>query len=201
VIVDEDDNVIKVMRDARSPSPITPEQRRRLRHRPRESQSFFYEAPDGHVVSRPTKRSLLHTKKTQVVYADDEPTKVIKRVIIDPRTGDRETIYEKDKPKRQQKYYLRQQPAQVLYESDESDDQQPTQYARVVKRRPAPPEIAPRQEPPTRYVIIKKRAESDPMYAVTSRMPVIKNTRRVVYEVPSKKPLTTYIYPNGKYYK
>ena len=148
------------------------------------------------MVSRPSKRSTFHTKKTQVIYADDEPTKVIKKVIIDPRTGDRETYYEKDKPKRQQKFYLRQQPAQPLYESDESDDQQPTQYVRVVKRRPIQTEIIPRQEPPTRYVMVKKRAESDPIYAVTSRMPAIKNTtRRVVYEVPSKKPLTTYIYP------
>ncbi len=201
MILDEDDNIIKVMRDVRSPSPISPD-RRRLRHRPRESQSIFYEAPDGHLISRPSKKNIFHTKKTQVVYADDEPTKVIKKVIINPRTGDRETIYEKDKPKRQQKYYHRQRPAQILYDSDDSDDRQPpTQYVRVVKHRTIPSEILPRQEPSTRFVMIKKRSESDPVYAVTSRMPVIKSNRRIVYEVPPKKPLTTYIYPNGKYYK
>lgn len=200
MILDEDDNIIKVIRDGRSPSPVSPD-RRRPRHRPRESQSIFYEAPDGRVISRPPKRNLVHTKKTQVVYADDEPTKVIKKVIVDPRTGDREIIYAKDKPKRQQKYFLRQQPAQVLYDSDDSDYQQPTQYVRVIKHRPIPTEVLPRQEPSTRYVVIKKRSESDPLYGVTSKMPVIRNTRRIVYEVPPKKPLTTYIYPNGKYYK
>ena len=122
-------------------------------------------------------------------------------MIIDPRTGDRETIYEKDKPRKQQKYYLKQRPAQVLYDSDESDDQQQTQYVRIVKQhRTIPTEILPRHEPTTRYVVIKQRSSSDSPYVHTSKMPMIKNNRRVVYEAPARKPLTTYIYPHGKYY-
>lgn len=195
MILDEDDNIIKVIRNARSPSP-SPMINRRLKHRPHESQTMFYETPDGHLVSRPSKKNLVHTKKTEVIYADDEPTKVIKKVIIDPRTGHRETLFEKDKPKKQQKYYLKQHHSQIFYDSDDSDDQ--TRYVRVVKPRS---EVLPIPEPSARYVVIKKRSDSEPLYAVTSKMPAIRNTRRVVYEVPSNKPLTTYIYPNGKYYK
>ena len=199
--MDEDDNVLKVIRDGRSPSPL-PADRRRLRHRPRESQSMFYETPDGHLVSRPWKKNLIQTKKKQVIYADDEPIKVMKKVIIDPRTGERETIYEKDRPKKQQKYYLRERPAQIYPDSDDSDDQHQMQYIRMPKHRSIPPEILPRHQPSTRYVMIKNRSNSDPVYALTSsKMPAIKTPRRVVYEYPTKKPLTTYIYPNGKYYK
>jgi lipoprotein-anchoring transpeptidase ErfK/SrfK len=126
----------------------------------------------------------------------------MKKVIIDPRTGDRETIYEKDKPKKQQKLFLRQRPAEILIDSDDSDEQQQAQYVRVVKHRTIPTEVLPRYEPSPKYVMIKKRSDSNPVYALTSKMPAIKTSRRIVYEVPPKKPLTTYIYPtNGKYYK
>jgi hypothetical protein len=186
------------MRTSRSPS-LSPVNNRRLRYRPRESEKVFYDSYDG----RPSKKNILHTKKTQVIYADDEPTKIMKKVIINPRTGDRETIYEKDKPKKQQKFFLQQQPAQILSDSDDSDDQQQqTQYVRVVKHRTIPKEVLPRHQPSSKYVMIKKRSDSEPVYALTSKMPAIKPTRRVFYEVPPKKPLTTYIYPtNGKYYK
>ena len=203
VILDEDDNVLKVIRDNRSPSNSSTEQRprrRRPRHRPREAQTLFYEKPNGHIVSRPAKKTNYFTKKTQVAYADDEPTKVIKKVIIDPRTGDRETIYEKDKPKKQKKFYLQQHPARVVYDSDEFEDEEPTQYVRIVKHRTVPTEISTRSEPTSRYVVIKQRSNSDPVYARTTKMPAIKTTRRVVYDTPIRKPLTTYIYPHGKYY-
>jgi len=184
------------MRNSRSPS-LSPVAHRRLKYRPRESEKVYYESYD----ERPSKKNILHTKKTQVIYADDTPTKIMKKVIIDPRTGNRETIYQKDKPKKQQKFFLQQHPAEILSDSDDSDDQQ-TQYVRVVKHRTIPKQVLPRQEPSTKYVMIKKRSDSELGYARTSKMPAIKPTRRVFYEVPSKKPLTTYIYPsNGKYYK
>jgi hypothetical protein len=134
------------------------------------------------------------------MYDNDTPTRVLKRVIIDPRTGDRKTIYEKDKPRRQQKFFLHERPAEQFIDSDDSDEQQPTQYVRTVKHRTIPTEVLPRQEP--RYFMIKKRSDSEPVYALRSKMPTIQSNRRVFHEAPSKKPITTYIYPtNGKYYK
>jgi hypothetical protein len=50
--------------------------------------------------------------------------------------------------------------------------------------------------------MIKKKPGSEPIYGSTSRMPVIRNNRRVVYESPARKALTTYVYSSdGKYYK
>lgn len=140
------------------------------------------------------RKNAIPTKKSQLIYADDEPTKVIKKVIIDPRTGERETIYERDRPRKQQKYYLQQRSMPVYYDSDESDDQQ---YVRIGKQR-----TMPRREPAPKYFMIRNKHDSEPVYASTSKMPAIQTSRRVVYEVPAKKqPLTTYIYPHGKYYK
>lgn len=190
MILDEDDNIIKVIRDARSPSPAPA---RRPRQRPREAQSIFYETPDGHLISRPMRKNYMPTKKSQLIYADDEPVKIIKKVIIDPRTGERDTIYERDRPKKQQKFFVQQRSMPVYNDSDDSDDQQ---YVRLGKHRSMP-----RPEPAPKYYMIKSKHDSEPVYAMTSKMPAIKTPRRVVYEVPAKKPLTTYIYPNGKYYK
>lgn len=199
MVLDEDDNVLKVIRDTRSPS-ISSTERRRGRHRPREARTFFYEKPNGHIVSRPAKKTNVFAKRTQVVYDNDAPTKVIKKVIIDPRTGDRETIYEKDKPKKQRKFYFNHRPGHIDYDSDEYEDEDPSQYVRIVKHRTIPTETITQSEPSSRYVVIKQRSNSDSIYARTTKMPAIKNPRRVVYDVPTRKPLTTYIYPHGKYY-
>jgi len=199
--LDEDDNIIKVIRNERTPTP-SPVEHRRLRHRPRESETVFYETNNGHVVSRPLKKNPIQTKKTQVIYADDEPVKVIKRVVIDPRTGDRETYYDKDMPRKQQRYYTRQHPAEILIDSDDEYEQrhQP-QYVRIIKHRTVPPESLPRYEPSPRYIMIKRKPNSEPIYGSTSKMPIIRNNRRVIYESPARKPLTTYAYStNGKYY-
>lgn len=187
-----------MIRNSRSTSPISINQPR-SRYRPRNAQSVFYETPDNHIASRPLKKSSIHTKKTQIVYADDTPVKVLKKVIIDPRTGDRETIYEKDRPRKQQKFFLQQRPIESYIDSDDSDYQRPpAQYVRIAKNH----QNAPRHDPSAKYILLKKRTDYDPGYATTtSKMPAIKSNRRVFYEVPSKKPLTTYIYPNGKYYK
>ncbi|CAF2411402.1 unnamed protein product [Rotaria sp. Silwood2] len=201
IIIDDDDSIIKIIRNSRTPSPL-PIEHRRLRSRPRESQPIFYEISSDRLASRPLKKNTLRTKKTQVVYADDEPIRVIKKVIIDPRTGDRETIYENDKPKKQQKYYMQQRPAEILIDSDDDDEQQKTQYVKLSKRRTVSTEVLPRREPSPRYIMIKKGVDPEPVYVSTSKMPSIKTNRRVVYEVPAKKSLTTYVYSSdGKYYK
>ncbi|CAF5085760.1 unnamed protein product, partial [Rotaria magnacalcarata] len=109
ILIDDDDNIIKVIRNTRTRS-VSPVEHRRLKLRPRESQPIFYESSSGDLVSRPSKKNSLQTKKTQIDYVDDEPTKVVKKVIIDPRTGYQEIIYEKDQPKKQRKYYLRPRP-------------------------------------------------------------------------------------------
>jgi hypothetical protein len=125
----------------------------------------------------------------------------MKKVIIDPRTGERETYYEKDKPKKQHRYIARQRPLELLSDSDDDDDQQ-AQYVRVVKQRSVPTEILPRHEPSLKYYMVRKKPDSEPVYAITSKMPAIKSNRRVVYEVPTKKSLTTYVYASDdKYYK
>lgn len=159
------------------------------------------ETASGQVVPRRSKKNTLHTKKTQVVYADDEPTKIIKKVIIDPRTGDRETIYDKAEPRKQQKYYLRQYPIENLISSDD-DDEQPRQYVKLVKHRTISTDALPRRDRSAKYVMIKHKADSEPVYAMTSKMPAIKAKHRVLFEAPTKKSLTTYVISsNGKYYK
>ncbi|CAF1447860.1 unnamed protein product [Rotaria sordida] len=205
IILNEGD-IIKVIRNSRTPSPL-PIERGRLKSRPRVSQSVFYETSSGHLISRPFKKNTSPTKKTQVVYADDEPTRVIKKVIIDPRTGDRETIYKKDKPKKQRKYYMPQHPNEILFDSDDDDDdddyeQYPKQYVKLSKHRNVSTEVLPRRESSPKYIMIKKKVDSEPAYTLTSKMPSIKTNRRVVYEIPTKKSLANYVYSsNGKYYK
>jgi hypothetical protein len=124
-------------------------------------------------------------------------------VIVDPRTGARETFYDKDNPRKQQRYFARQRPAELMFDSDDDDDQQhQSQYVRVVKNRKVPTEYLPRREPSPKYVMVKKKTNSEPIYAFSSKMPAIKNNRRVVNESPIKKSLSTYAYStDGKYYK
>jgi hypothetical protein len=51
-------------------------------------------------------------------------------------------------------------------------------------------------------MMIRKKADSEPVYAVESAVPTVKTNRRIVYETPTKKSSTSYVYStNGKYYK
>jgi hypothetical protein len=137
--------------------------------------------------------------KNDFVYAEDEPTKVLRKVIIDPRTGNQQIIYEKDKPKKQvqPKYVIRKHTNEIPIDSDNEDEQQP-QYVQVVQRRTVPKQEA----PTTKYVMIRKKADTEPIYAAESSVPTAKTNRRIVYETPIKKASNSYVYStNGKYYK
>jgi hypothetical protein len=200
VVLDEDNNVLKIIRNNRTPTPPPIIETQRRRARPRESsRTFYYETSDGHLTTRSSKNPSTRRTKNDFVYAEDEPTKILRKIIIDPETGDQETIYEKEKPKKQAqtKYVIRKPPSEELAES-ENEYEQHSQYIQVVPRRAAPKPEA----PTTKYVMIRKKVDSEPVYTATSSIPASKTTRRIVYESPPKKPLPTYVYAtNGKYYK
>lgn len=205
VILDEDNNVLKIIRSGRStpPPPTTIVENPRLRVRPRQPQTLYYETPDGHLVARSSGNHSLTRLKNDFVYAEDEPTKVLRRVIVDPRTGERETIYAKEKPKKQvqQKYIIRKHATEmpVEPENDYEQQQQEPQYVQVVERR-----VAPKTEPsPTKFVMIRKKVDGEQVQVTpSSPIPAGKTVRRIVYETPTKKTTPTYVYAtNGKYYK
>ena len=184
VIVDEDDyndHGVKIIQHNRSTSPGLTDYRR-SRHHPHGAQRLYYEDADGHIGTRPSRRHTFHTKKTHVLYADDEPTKVIKKVIIDPHTGERETIYEKERARKHEKYIVQQHPADLLYDSDEDDYD--SRHVRGARHRAVPRD----------YLGSRRPIEAEPLYDWPTRMPAIRNTRRVVYDVPSRKPNTKYLY-------
>jgi hypothetical protein len=202
VILDEDDNVIKVIRNARSPTPPIIEHRRH-RVRPREHQTLYYETPDGRLVTHVPKKNVSTRMKDDFVYAEDEPTKIVRKVIIDPRSGARETMYETDKLKKQKpKYVIRQRPVEIPVDSDYEYEQQQQiqpQYVQVVQQR-----VVPKQEAAatTKYVMIRKKVDSEPVYTAASSLPTIKSNRRIVYQSPTKKSSTKYVYSTDeKHYK
>lgn len=184
---DDDEDTIKIVRSRRSPSPV---EQRRVKHRSSDRQAIYYERDDGRVVSRPPKKNLIHTRKTQVVYSDDEPTKVTKKVIIDPRTGHRETIYEKDRARKHQKYIVEEQPAEIVLESEEEDYPR-AHYIRTSKHRPV---LLSKYDAPKKYIKIRHSDHAAPVYSVTSKLPAIKSTRRIIYEVPRRKAISNYHY-------
>ncbi len=54
----------------------------------------------------------------------------------------------------------------------------------------------------TRYMMVRKKVDSEPVYAVQPSIPTMRTNRRIVYESPTKKSSTSYVYAtNGKYYK
>jgi hypothetical protein len=207
VVLDEDDNVIKIIRNARAPTPPLMEHRR-LRVRPHESRKLYYATSDRHLVARPSKNYATVKTKNDLVYAEDEPSKLIRRVILDPRTGNQETIYDRDKPKKphRQKYIVRKYPNEIPVDSDGEYEQQQNpkpQYIEVVQRRTIPtPAVAKGEILSKKYVMIRKKVDSEPVYAVASSIPPVKTNRRIVYETATKKPSPTYVYSSdGKFYK
>lgn len=179
-------------------------QNRIVRVRPRESRTLYYETPDGRLIARPAKNQTVVKPKPDIVDTDDEATKLVRRVILDPKTGDQETIYDKEKEKKhhRQKYIVRKYPNEVPVDSEGEYEQQP-QYVQVVQRRTMPTQVAAQQEMPSpKYVMIRKKVDSEPVYAAAPSMPTARTSRRVVYETATKKPSTTYVYASdGKYYK
>ncbi|CAF0740776.1 unnamed protein product [Adineta steineri] len=207
VVLDEDDNVIKIIRNARSPTPPPVIKNRSVKIRPRQPQTLYYETSDGQFVTQPPKNHTIIKPRTELIYRDDEPTKLLRKLIIDPRTGDQETIYE-NKPQKQhrKKYIVRKQINESPLDSDDEDGQQiQPQYVQVVQRQPLPMQTIIKQEKPTsKYVMIRKKVDSEPVYGLSSSssIPTLKNNQRIVYETPTKKPSATYVYStSGKYYK
>ncbi|CAF0756702.1 unnamed protein product [Adineta steineri] len=206
VVLDEDDNVIKIIRNARSPTPPPVIKNRSVKIRPRQPQTLYYETSDGQFVTQPPKNHTIIKPRTELTYRDDEPTKLLRKLIIDPRTGDQETIYE-NKPQKQhrKKYIVRKQINESPLDSDDEDGQQiQPQYVQVVQRQPLPIQTIIKQEKPTsKYVMIRKKVDSEPDYGLSSSsIPTLKNNQRIVYETPTKKPSATYVYStSGKYYK
>ncbi|CAF0818512.1 unnamed protein product [Rotaria sp. Silwood1] len=204
IILDEDDNIIKIIRNTRTPTPPTVENRR-LRIRRHEPRTVYYETPDGHLIARPPKNYDLVKKKSEYVYLADEPTKVLRKVIIKPMINDYETIYEKDRHKKHspQKIMMRKPVNEIPVETDNDHEQkQQPQYMQVVRRRAVPKEVIPKKESPTKYVIIRKKLHSEPVYETSSPIPAVTTNRRIVFEEPIKKTSTKYVYAtNGKYYK
>ncbi|CAF0744670.1 unnamed protein product [Adineta steineri] len=206
VVLDEDDNVIKIIRNARSPTPPPVIKNRSVKIRPRQPQTLYYETSDGQFVTQPPKNHTIIKPRTELVYRDDEPTKLLRKLIIDPRTGDQETIYE-NKPQKQhrKKYIVRKQINESPLDSDDEDGQQiQPQYVHAVQRQPLPIQTIIKQEKPTsKYVMIRKKVDSEPVYGLSSSsIPTLKNNQRIVYETPTKKPSATYVYStSGKYYK
>ncbi|CAF0781116.1 unnamed protein product [Didymodactylos carnosus] len=169
VLVDDDDNVIKVLRDS------TPEFERR--------QMVWYETPNERSIVREPKKKIEQSRpKIKGIYHGDESTKVVRKVIFDPTTGDKQTVYEKEKPKKQ-----------VVIQRDDSDDDEQKQYVRVVQRRA---DLSPRRE--AKYVVYKDHDE--PQYTMSSSCSSgHRKNSQIIYEAPKK---TSYMYSaSRKYYK
>lgn len=199
MVLDEDNNVLKIIRNSRSLPPTIIENPR-LRVRPPKPRTLYYETPDGQLITRSSGNHSLTRPTTDFVYAEEEPTKVLRRVIVDPRTGERQMVYAKEKPKKpaQQRYVIRKRATDLPIETENDYEQQP-QYVQVVERRAAPQVEA----PTTKYVMIRKKVDAEEVSAApSSSIPASKTIRRIVYETPTKKTPPTFVYAtNGKYYK
>jgi hypothetical protein len=66
VVLDEDNNVIKIIRNSRTPSPPLTENRR-IKINSREPRTLYYETSDGHLVARPTKNLFMRKMNQQKV--------------------------------------------------------------------------------------------------------------------------------------
>lgn len=181
---------------------------RRIRIRPREPHVQYYETPDGQIVARSPRKHAVVKSRPDIVYSDEEPTRAMRKLMIDPAASEPGAYYEKEKVKKQpKKYIVRQRTVQVPVESEDDEEsphqhvQQP-QYVQIVHRRAPAPQVVTKKEPSTKYVMVRRKADSDPVYAMSSNVPVAKSNRRIVYEAPAKDSNTKYVYAtNGKFYK
>ena len=181
---------------------------RRVRIRPREHRAHYYESADGQVVARSPRKHVIAKSRGDIIYSDEEPTRAIRKLMIDPSMAEPTEVYEREKVKKQpKKYIVRQRTVEVPVESEEEDDrhhqqvQQP-QYVQIVHRRGAAPQVVSKKEPSTKYVMVRRKADSEPVYALSSNVPMVKNNRRIVYEAPTKDSATKYVYStDGKFYK
>lgn len=143
------------------------------------------------------------------MYVDEESPKIIRKIIVDPRASDQDVIYEKERSRKHHSPHrlkARKPVSEVFIDGDDDYDQvdEQPEYVKIVRRRlPPPREIMTKKEPPTKYVMIRKRLDSEANYRAVSppSSPII-TSRRVVYESSPKKSTTKYVYASdGKYYK
>ena len=182
VILDEDDNIIKIIRNTRTRRPPVVE-KQHLKVRPRRTRAVYYENSDGHLVARPTKNHDL--KKTQFEYlqTENEPTRIMRRLVIDNRRRDQDFIYNEDSPRKlpKQKYIVRHVNEIPIESDNEYEQQEQPRYVHMVQRP-----TVPKQTAPTKYLIIRKKIDSKPTYAVKSSVPTVKSNRRLIYETSTK---------------
>ncbi|CAF3345787.1 unnamed protein product [Rotaria socialis] len=201
IVLDEDDNILKIIRHPRTPTPTPPLlEKRRHKYRHREPRTVFYETSDGQLIARPPKRHESRRRKSEYVYVDNDSPKVVRKVIIDPRTHEQEIIYEKEKPKKSsvQKVKIRKPVNEIIVDPDDDYEQEP-EYVKIV-RRPVQRTVIENKQPSTKYVMIRKKVEPESSFTLAT--PPISTNRRVVYASPPKKSPTKYVYSiDGKYYK
>ncbi|CAF3534935.1 unnamed protein product [Rotaria sordida] len=203
IIFDEDDNIIKIIRNKRTPTPPIVDSRR-LRNRRHEPRTVYYETSDGHLITRQPNNYDLIKNKSKYVYINDEPTKILRKVIIKPTINDHETIYEKDKYTKHlpRKFKIQKHINEISVDTDTNYEKQQPQYVEIVRRRIIPREVITEKESPKKYVLVRKKLHSEPIYETTSPLPTITTNRRMVREAPTKKISTKHVYATDeKYYK
>lgn len=199
VILDEDDNILKIVRNPRTPSPPTFIGNRRVKVRVNEPRTVYYETSDGQLIARRQKYPEIVGKKVEYVYSDDEGPKIVKKLVIDPKTGEQEIIYEKERSKKHSrpKIIVRKPVTEIQLDSD---DEEQTEYVQVVQRRPGPTKIIAKKESPSKFVMIRKKVEPETVYETIPAVTTIKPPRRIVYKTSPRKAPIKYVYAtDGKY--
>jgi hypothetical protein len=194
-----------VIRDTRSPSPAIVEHRR-VQVRPRAARTLHYEMPEIHAGIRSPRKTIIVRPRDQYIYAADQPTQVIRTRANVPRLIDSQVPYGKsiaNKP--QKKYLVRQLPVDTLHDVDYNDDnedvyvqQHRPQHIQVVQKRYAAPSVVTNTQRGTKYVMLRRRADAEPIYTVQSSVPVVKGNRRIVYSNPVEDSTTKYVYSTDR---
>ena len=171
--VDDDD-------DEQAPLSIM---KNRRKYRSYERPTLYYEGKDGRHYTRPSKRTFVKDRPVQFDYVDDEPKKFLKKVIIDPRTGHRETFYDPDRRRKAEKMFVKQRPVEILVESDDDEPR--------VNFFPQPKATHVRDK---KFLQIPHGRSSERFYVVDSKLPRVANGRHVFYEKPRRKLINDYRY-------
>ena len=177
---------------------------RRIRIRPRERPVQYYESPEGQMIKRSPRKQIIVKHRDDGDFSEDEPTKIIRKIVIDPSSVPSQVVHQKNRLKKlPKKYVVRERPTELQIDSEEDPAMVQPQYVQVIQHPGIVPTEVSRKGPRTKYVMIRKKAESEPVYSVTSSVPVVKREPRIVYDNPEKMPTNTkYIYAsNDKHYK
>ena len=171
---------------------------RRVQVRAREPRPIYYEASYNHPHSHSPKPILRRQRANDdFVYAEEEPTTIVRRVIVDSHTGERDTIYENDRSRRQPRSYdIRQRPTELLTDSEEEyDERRRTHNVRSEEPRPVRARVVTERKPTTKYVIVRKKPDDEPEYVAARN-----SNRRVVYLTPKKTSSSQHVYSTDRQY-